>query len=357
MTTAVLPLLRPRSIGELLDQAVRLYRQNFLKFIGIVAVVQIPIGLLQLVASLITFNGLFELADSSEIVSNLSGIASVIGIGGSVLLRILGFLLIQGITTAALTRAIAGSYVGEPVGIIDSYRKIGSAWLPLLLTLLLALLLVLGVFIWSVIPCVGWLTGFGMLAFLWMIIIPLIIPVVVVEKRVTLEALRRAWDLSRRRFWWVLGFAFTLFIFSLLVVRGPVTVLTYLFYFILGLEFEVSGWQLVLQTVIQSIAELALSLLYLPLQLTAIALLYFDLRIRTEGLDLMLLSQGGGEWPSHFNELATGAPQPQADQWLTMAEMGQFALMMVGVTGLYFAFISLLMSLIFALGFIAAGLS
>jgi hypothetical protein len=186
---------------------------------------------------------------------------------------------------------------------------------------------------------------------------PLIIPVVVVEKRVSLEAVRRAWDLSRRRFWWVLGFAFTLFIFSLLVVRGPVTVLTYLFYFIVGLEFEVSGWQLVLQTVVQSIAELALSLLYLPLQLTAIALLYFDLRIRTEGLDLMLLAQGQGEWPSHFTELATGAPQPQADRWLTMAEMGQFALMVVGVTGLYFAFISLLMSLVFAIGFIASGLS
>jgi hypothetical protein len=92
--------------------------------------------------------------------------------GSTVLLGILGFLLIQGITTAALTRAIAGSYVGEPVGIIDSYRKIGSAWLPLLLTLLLTLLLVLGVFIWSMIPCVGWITGFGMLVFLWMVIIP-----------------------------------------------------------------------------------------------------------------------------------------------------------------------------------------
>jgi hypothetical protein len=358
MTAAALPQLRPRSVGELLDQAVRLYRQNFLKFIGIVAVVQIPISLLQLVASLLTFNGFFELVDNSEAApSNPFGVASFIGMGSTVLLGILGFLLIQGITTAALTRAIAGSYVGEPIGIIDSYRKIGSAWLSLFSTLLLALLLVLGVFIWSLIPCVGWITGFGMLAFFWMVIIPLIIPVVVIERRTALEAIRRAWDLSRRRFWWVLGFVFTLFIFSLLVVRGPVTVMTYLFYFVVGVQFEASGWQLFLQTVVQSIAELALSLLYLPLQLTAIALLYFDLRIRTEGFDLMLLAQGGGEWPSHFSELATGAPQPQLDRWLTMAEMGQFALMMVGVTGLYFAFVSLLMSLFFAIGFIASGLS
>jgi hypothetical protein len=358
MTAAILPLLRPRTVGELLDQAVRLYRQNFLKFIGIVAVVQIPLSLLQLVASLITFNGFFELVDSSEVApSTLSGIASFIGLSSTILLSILGFLLIQGMTTAALTRAIAGSYVGEPIGIIESYRKIGPAWLSLFSTLLLALLLVLAVFIWCLIPCVGWITGFGMLAFFWMVIIPLIIPVVVVEGRTALEAIRRAWDLSRRRFWWVLGFVFTLFIFSLLVVQGPVTVLTYLFYFVIGTQFEVTGWQLVLQTVIQAIAEMTLSLLYLPLQLTAIALLYFDLRIRTEGFDLMLLAQGGGEWPSHFSELATGAPQPQFERWLTMAEMGQFALIMVGVFGLYFAFISLLMSLIFAIGFIASAYS
>ena len=75
MTPTTLPQLRPRSVGELLDQAIRLYRQNFLKFIGIVAVVQIPIGLLQLVASLITFNGFFELADGSEVApSNPFGI-------------------------------------------------------------------------------------------------------------------------------------------------------------------------------------------------------------------------------------------------------------------------------------------
>lgn len=32
--------LKPRGIGELFDQAIRLYRNNFLKFIGIIAVAQ-----------------------------------------------------------------------------------------------------------------------------------------------------------------------------------------------------------------------------------------------------------------------------------------------------------------------------
>ena len=34
MAANVQPLFRPLGIGELLDQAFRLYRRNFLKFIG-----------------------------------------------------------------------------------------------------------------------------------------------------------------------------------------------------------------------------------------------------------------------------------------------------------------------------------
>ncbi|MCP4424404.1 MAG: hypothetical protein GY803_07935, partial [Chloroflexi bacterium] len=47
--------LRPLSIGELLDQVIRLYRRNFLTFIGIVALVQMPLTLLQWVMTLATF--------------------------------------------------------------------------------------------------------------------------------------------------------------------------------------------------------------------------------------------------------------------------------------------------------------
>ena len=54
MTAISMPTLRPLGIGELLDQAIRLYRRNFLSFIGIIAVVQLPLGLLQFVLALLT---------------------------------------------------------------------------------------------------------------------------------------------------------------------------------------------------------------------------------------------------------------------------------------------------------------
>src|SRR3954454_5906557 len=47
-----MPHLRPMSIGDMLDAAFRLYRRHFLTFIGIVALLQVPMAILQFVAQL-----------------------------------------------------------------------------------------------------------------------------------------------------------------------------------------------------------------------------------------------------------------------------------------------------------------
>src|SRR6476646_2751035 len=44
--------LRPMSIGDMLDAAFRLYRRHFLTFIGIVALLQVPMAILQFAAQL-----------------------------------------------------------------------------------------------------------------------------------------------------------------------------------------------------------------------------------------------------------------------------------------------------------------
>ena len=47
MESQPLPALRPLRLGELLDQAIRLYRRNFITFIGIIALVYVPLMILQ----------------------------------------------------------------------------------------------------------------------------------------------------------------------------------------------------------------------------------------------------------------------------------------------------------------------
>jgi hypothetical protein len=139
-------------------------------------------------------------------------------------------------------------------------------------------------------------------------------------------------------------------------VGGPAALVGYIFQFILGggpLDYSTSD--LVIQTIAQSTLQLVMSLLYFPLQFIAVLLLYFDLRIRTEGFDLALLSAGAGSVPLQFDELAAGAPRPEGGNWFTMIEMGYFILIEIAVVALYFIFASLMVGLFFGLAAASGG--
>ena len=60
METSALPALRPLGPGELLDQAIRLYRRNFLTFIGIIAVVYVPVMVLQTAATTLMSSSMLD---------------------------------------------------------------------------------------------------------------------------------------------------------------------------------------------------------------------------------------------------------------------------------------------------------
>jgi hypothetical protein len=265
----------------------------------------------------------------------LFGPSYFLGIAGSALLSFISLVLIYGIGAAVLARSIADNYLGESPGVIEAYRKIGGNWGRLIVALIIAILLSAGLFIWLLVPCVGWFTGPGILAFFWMVIVPLIAPAIVLEKQSGL-GIRRAWDLTRRRFWWVLGFAFILTLFGQLVVTGPTFLVTFLSQLLVGSPFELGSPSstFTLQTVIQSLIALIFGLIYLPLQLIGMILVYFDLRVRTEGLDLIFKSVPGGQ--INIEDIVAQAPQPEQGNIITLTEIGYFALITLGVIGVIF---------------------
>jgi hypothetical protein len=341
MTTAALPKLRPLGLGELLDHSIRLYRRQFVTFLGIIAIVQIPISLIQLAWSAYTLSQvgdeLLRPSDPSNIFFNSLG--GTTGFLGTMLIAVISFVLVQGVATAALTRAIADGYLGEKIGILEAYRRIGRSWGSLLGALLVAAVLGVALFVWMVIPCVGWLTGPGMLLFYALVVVPLVAPSVVLEKQSAGQAVFRAWDLARRRFWWVLAFVLILAIFQWVIVSGPAGVANFLAQSLIGdgpLDLNRSSSEIVLQTSVQSAVTLLFSLLYLPLQLTAITLMYFDLRVRNEGFDLALMAESASETPEVAAEVIARAPKPDQRSVLTMDEMGYFVLATVGAVALFF---------------------
>jgi len=318
------PKLRPLSIGELLDRAIRLYRRNFLTFVGIVALVQVPLTLVQLVISLATFTDPATLAADPMAIFSDNWLSVLL----TFLIVIASFFLVQGLATAAVTRAVADEYLGGKVDWFEAYRKIGNSWLSLVGALFWAGIISLGLFIWFLVPCVGWLTGIGIIFFFSMVIVPMLAPVIVLEGQSATEAWRRAWSLARRRFWWVLGFVFILYLFNQLLITGPAMLATLLLQFVAGTPLEAANYSsaYMLQTIVQTAVTLFFSLIYLPLQLTAITLMYFDLRVRTEGFDLALLAEGmaGGTGGA-----LTAVPSTRGEQLVTSSELGNFVVVSI----------------------------
>ena len=350
--------LRPRGIGELLDQAIRLYRANFLKFIGIMALVEIPVGVLQILSSTLMLSGMVNWTSSFTTnpgaVPSLNNMAQLMGGAGVSLLVSVLAIFASGIGTAALTRAIADGYMGEPVEILGSYRKIGKRWISLIGALLLTVLLGLGAFIWFMIPCAGWLTGPGLLIFLALAVTPLLGPIVVLEKAPAAAAIRRAWDLGRARFWWLMGYLGILTIFSLLVISGPILIINTLVVSPLQRQAMLGGGvtqTLLFSTIAQQALGVILGVLYRSLQAIAITLAYFDLRMRLEGFDLAVQTLSPDQ--SIVEQLSSAPKSPVSPKFINWDDVIHFLLLSLIVMGAY----AVLFAGGMALGMGASGLS
>jgi hypothetical protein len=343
--TAASPTFRARNIPELLDLVIRLYRRNFLTFIGIIALVQIPVALIQMLFQLLAFSNSFieNLQDPEFLATgrfeDILGPQFWIGGIGLLCFSFVGFILVQGLATAATTRAVTSNYLGQTVGIVEAYQQIGQVWFRLVLALFMATLLGIIFLLWGIVPCVGWLTGIGIFIFWMFVIVPMLAPIIVLEDQTVMGSMRRAWDLVRRRFWTVLGFVFVMFLLGQLLIAVPVTLVNAVLQLLVGnpLTGGAPGG-LTIQTIVQSLLTLGLTLIYLPLQITAITLLYFDLRIRTEGVDLALAASDETMADVTAESIINQAPQPERGNLITWQEFGFFILISLLGGGGFFLF-------------------
>jgi hypothetical protein len=331
-----MPLLRPLRMGELLDQAVRLYRKNFFTFVGIISLVFVPVSLLPMLSALLMYSATTTFDDPNSLGLGAAYWAGLSLTGFSIVLQIV---LIQGLGTTALTRAIADNYLGQQTGVLRAYSRVGRSWLRVLLALVLVVMISIAVMIWAMVPCVGWASGFGLYVFLVGMVLPLVAPAIVIERADAITGLRRAWDLARRRFWWLLGYVLLLGLFSLLVVTGPSYVASFLVALLGGDALDFIGTAQ-MQTIAQTLVSILTGVVFFPLQMTAITLAYFDLRVRTEGFDLALLAAEASD-QAGVDAASQAAAMREARPLLTWEDVGRFAILSVGMGALVFLIISL----------------
>jgi hypothetical protein len=252
-------VLRPLSVGELLDGAFTLYRRNFATFFLTALLPLSPLVLFWVVAP--TF------------VSGVAGADMLLQVMPMLLMPYNMFaivLLIGGLTYAAAA-AHAGGRPAVGAALMEGLRR----WPPLAVATILTWFLVLIGFMLLIIP------GLVLLA-MWFAIYP----VVVLEGRGPFAAMARSRQLSKGARLRVLGVTLVAWLITLL----PTLALSLFAGMSLGVAGVVSGdawlYSGVGFTALMQAASTALSAITWPFLACVSLLLYYDRRARTEAPDL-----------------------------------------------------------------------
>jgi hypothetical protein len=274
--SASVPLrLRPLEIGDLLDETFRMYRRHFVLFAGLSVLLSIPTAALSGYSYFALFNGFLRQTSPGQFTSssqppNLAFLESLLvtyGIGALINLALVPFIY------GAVTYAACESALGRPVtasgvlmGVLRRYFALLGYWVLIGLMLILFCLIPLWIWIW-----VGW---------------AVVMPVMFVENVGLGAAMGRSWRLIEGRWWRTF-----LIIFLLFVVREVVRIALGAFLALAQALLQLLFPTIVIIWLTASTTVIVDSLVNPVIQI-AIVLIYFDLRVRKEGLDLFQLAQG-----------------------------------------------------------------
>ncbi len=312
------------NLADMLDAVIRVYRHNFGVLVRIAAVVLVPLGLLQVASAAATFGGI-----ATETPPTDFPMVSLIGGAGYGLFFVL-LVLTAPIMQGAMAKAVAQAHLGETASVGDAYRFALRRWRRLLWTTILYGLATLAAAAIPLIPAVALIGGavltgrssapeftiagllvgiagmlIAMVLSIWITFKLIFGPLVVVlEDETSIEALRRSWNLTDGHF---IRVAATLFVIG--VLTG---VLTYMV--AIPVQLAAMGLQLASPAAGQALATagtVVAQVFLQPLQIVASVLIYYDLRMRKEGFDLVMMAEMIGE-PELAMRAPTGAARPAA---------------------------------------------
>jgi uncharacterized membrane protein len=246
-------MLRPLTVGEILDTSFSLYRRHFTALATVALICTgVPLVL-----------RLF-LEAAGGIFSNLA-LALLYGIS---------LVVLNLVATGATVFIVSESYLGRPISAREALDRatpyIGRI---LVCSLLLALVVGLGLLL-LLIPGIILAVGLA-----------LAIPAVVLEPRSSASAaLSRSWELTRGARWRIFGLGVTL----LVLLYIPVFAITGLLAWLVSPGQAVIGSASVLMIGVLAVSGIVQMFIY-PLFYCVLTVTYYDLRVRKEGFDLELL--------------------------------------------------------------------
>jgi hypothetical protein len=296
--------LRPLGVGELLDGALSLIRSNPRTVLGLAATISAVSALLQTVGlwfSLRFLDAAEPVAGSTEVnvTAELTALASG-GVAQLVPAMVAGFL--QVLASGLFIVLVGAAVLGRQLDASQTWaslrpRMLGLVGVTLLIGVggLLAVVVMVAVIValafaigpWAVLP--GLVIGFGgAFALVYAYVkLSLASPALVMEGVGVVESLRRSWALVRGSWWRVLG----ILILSAIITSLLTTVVTIPITLVATLATGVSE-SLVPTVLASGVATLVAGIVTLPFSAAVTGLLYIDLRMRREALDIELVSAG-----------------------------------------------------------------
>ncbi len=305
--------LRPMDLGDILDGTIRVYRKRPWLFVSIIAVLAgIPMAIIQIsglqISEYIEGSGTMNPAnpfDLNFLIDNMVPMSLIL------ICMVFNFFL-HTIATGATVHAVSETILGRDVQFTESIRAVWPFTGDIILARIIAgVIIALSIIPLSIIPgsiligaatAPGAITGSYLAGTIVMIIGTLLLYVlmgflavkflfipqaVVLEKLDAFRSISRTWTLTGGFGWRTFGIVLILFI--ILGIIG----------YALGLGIELltglvekspvvnHGMVLAFQGVLLTLV----SFFTYPIQLIAYTLIYYDLRIRKEGFDLMHLAR------------------------------------------------------------------
>ncbi len=313
--------LRPLGLGDIYSGAVTSARRNPIATFGLAAIIVTISGLLttvfRIAAEPTTNNGWLDL---------LVFLVSLLG---------------QFILTGMLTTVIGHGVLGRKIGIGEAWTtaRIGSVIGAALLLLAISI----GIFVPLIIivivlaaanaggaaAAIGVLGGIGtILAYIFIgVRLCVTMPSVVLERLGPGRAISRSWMLTRDSFWRLFGIkllTFIIIIIASLIIELPFDLAGGGVTFYGGITPEKLATESTALIILSAIGAILASTIMDPMKCGVTVLLYLDLRMRREGLDLAL-QNAAQRGQLTGEEFATIWHPPGPGQWPGQAPPGQWA--------------------------------
>ncbi len=304
----VIPL-RPLSVGEILDGAVTTIRSYPRATLGLAAVVVTISQLVQFTGLALFRNRLStsvsnlpETPTFSDVADLLSGTATVLVV--STVVAALAQLVLTGLVTVVVSKGA----LGQPCGIGEAWSGAqGQLWRLLGVTLLAALAATAALLV-PILPgvaliasgatalgglllAIGVVTGIGLSVHLY-VSFALASPAVVLERQGVVTSLRRSRTLVKGTWWRILG----ILLLSAIIVQVVSGVISVPFSLVTGgasIFGGNTGAVSLLSLALGSVGTIISGTITWPFAAAVSALLYIDVRMRREGLDIELARAAG----------------------------------------------------------------